>query len=311
MSDTAWQATKKFSTAAYTKALKPGLERVYQTVENFDNQFLSTPSSARSEQSQSTSLSKDLTAAAYIIRDFWQDGVQVQQTRHSSSGASMDTAQSYTSPRSECPAQKIDPKIIDGAKALAVFTLHRPSDELETQGSGILLGRNETAGGWTSPSGFAVRTADLHFPPGVEAFEIVLVINACETLDAFTAIRCTLGSDVGVEIGPLNLDSFESPDKDIRADVVWSYAKTRDVYTTIRLDGMVFLERSEENQAFYGHPISASDILAGKVDRSLRDHNILLAEMLEAGQALDSVNGTQQFPHGRTRGPRISTDGEC
>jgi lipid-binding SYLF domain-containing protein len=131
-------------------------------------------------------------------------------------------------------------------------------------GSGILVGRKED-GTWSPPSGIMLHTAGLGFLVGVDIYDCVVVINSQKALDAFSAIRCTLGGEISAVAGPVGVGGVLETELHKRQAPVFTYLKSRGFYAGVQIDGTIIIERTDENERFYGERIGVKDILAGKV----------------------------------------------
>lgn len=161
--------------------------------------------------------------------------------------------------------KKIPAKVIQNAKGLAIFTTMRTGLWMSgAGGSGILVGRKDD-GTWSPPSGIMLHTAGLGFLVGVDIYDCVVVINTVEALEAFTKIRCTLGSEISVVAGPVGVGGILESELHKRQAPIFTYMKSRGFYAGVQIDGTVIIERSDENERFYGERLPVKDILAGKV----------------------------------------------
>jgi lipid-binding SYLF domain-containing protein len=142
-------------------------------------------------------------------------------------------------------------------------------------GSGVLLAR-KADGGWSPPSGIMVHAAGPGFIIGVDIYDCVVVINSQEALDAFTSIRCTFGNEVKPIAGPVDVDDIADAESDGIQAPLFTYFKSRGFHADIQIDGTVVVERSDENERFYGERIGAADILMGGVRHPTRGVNSLL-----------------------------------
>lgn len=130
-------------------------------------------------------------------------------------------------------------------------------------GSGILIGRKED-GSWSPPSGIMLHTAGLGFLVGVDIYDCVVVINTQKALDAFSTIRCTLGGEISAVAGPVGVGGVLESELHKRQAPVFTYLKSRGFYAGVQVDGTIIIERTDENERFYGERIGVKDILAGK-----------------------------------------------
>lgn len=131
-------------------------------------------------------------------------------------------------------------------------------------GSGILVAR-QADGTWSPPSGILLHTAGLGFLVGVDIYDCVVVINTEEALQAFTKIRCTLGSEISVAAGPVGAGGILDTEIHKRQAPIYTYMKSRGFYAGVQIDGSVIIERFDENERFYNQKLSVQEILTGKV----------------------------------------------
>ena len=70
-------------------------------------------------------------------------------------------------------------------------------------GAGLIVARHPETGEWSPPSGVQTQNLSFGFLAGVDIYDTILVINTYEALGAFTKLRCTLGTEIGVAAGPV------------------------------------------------------------------------------------------------------------
>lgn len=155
-------------------------------------------------------------------------------------------------------------QVIKNAKGLAIFTTMRTGLWVSgAGGSGVLVGRKED-GTWSPPSGIMLHTAGLGFLVGVDIYDCVVVINTKEALDAFSTVRCTLGGEISAVAGPVGVGGVLESEVHKRQATIFTYLKSRGFYAGVQVDGTIIIERTDENERFYGERIGVKDILAGK-----------------------------------------------
>ncbi|EWZ29051.1 hypothetical protein FOZG_17340 [Fusarium oxysporum Fo47] len=135
-------------------------------------------------------------------------------------------------------------------------------------GSGVLVARNEDNDSWSPPSGILLNSAGIGFLAGAGIYDCVIVINNRKALDAFTGVRATIG--------------------------VFTYLKSRGFYAGIQVNGTVILERTDENERFYGEQmIGVSDILGGYTQHPPETKMLM--------EALKAAEGPSDFTQGVAR----------
>lgn len=173
---------------------------------------------------------------------------------------------------------KIPPNVVKNAVGMAIFTTMRSGLWVSgAGGSGVLVARLED-GSWSPPSGIMLHTAGIGFLVGIDIYDCVVVINSKKTLESFTKIRATVGGEISAVAGPVGVGGVLENDgkwKQINRPV-FTYLKSRGFYAGVQLDGTIIIERTDENERFYGERVSAANILAGKVRFVPRETKMLL-----------------------------------
>ena len=187
--------------------------------------------------------------------------------------------------------KKIPEKVIQNAVGLAIFTTMRTGLWVSgAGGSGILVARKED-GSWSPPSGIMLHTAGLGFLVGVDIYDCVLVINNRKALEAFTKIRATVGGEISAVAGPVGVGGLLENDGKWKSAnrPVFTYLKSRGFYAGVQVDGTVVIERTDENERFYGERIGVADILAGKARHPPPEIKMLM-ETLKAAEGRTDVD---------------------
>jgi lipid-binding SYLF domain-containing protein len=161
--------------------------------------------------------------------------------------------------------KKIPTKVIQNAKGLCIFTTMRSGLWVSgSGGAGVLVARKPD-GTWSPPSGIMMHTVGVGFLVGVDIYDCVIVINSDKALEAFQSIRCTLGGEISAVAGPAGVGGILDTELHKRQSPLFTYIKSRGFYAGLQLDGTIVIERTDENERFYGERIGVKDILAGKV----------------------------------------------
>ena len=81
---------------------------------------------------------------------------------------------------------------------------------------------------------------------------------------------------------------------------VWTYLKSRGFYAGVQVDGTIIIERTDENEKFYGERIPVAQILAGQARHPPRAQYRMLMETIKAAQGdevdEDLLPGAGQAP---------------
>jgi lipid-binding SYLF domain-containing protein len=160
--------------------------------------------------------------------------------------------------------KKIPSKVIQNAKGLCIFTTMRSGLWVSgSGGAGIVVARLPD-GTWSPPSGIMMHTVGVGFLVGVDIYDCVIVINSDKALQAFQSIRCTIGGEISAVAGPAGVGGILDTELHKRQSPLFTYIKSRGFYAGLQLDGTIVIERTDENERFYGERIGVKDILAGK-----------------------------------------------
>lgn len=280
-----WSQTKTTS--------KQGFDKVYNLVDKLGPPINKLSNKIGSEAFWPTTLDIESNKAARILRSFCKDGFYVEDPDLH--------VPTEGQPKGKVKVvKKIPSEVIRGAKGLAIFTTMRTGLWVSgAGGSGILVGRTPN-GDWSPPSGIMLHTAGLGFLVGVDIYDCVVVINTEKALEAFTKIRCTLGGELSVVAGPVGAGGILETEIHKRQAPVWTYLKSRGFYAGVQVDGTVIIERTDENERFYGERIKVADILAGKVRHPPYEIRTLMAT-IKAAQG-DKVDETALPPMELTPG---------
>lgn len=275
---TMWERVKTGSKTGFDKTWK-ALDKLGGPVNRLSNKL-------GSEAFWPTTMDKESDKAARILKSFCKDGFYAEEDRY-------DAPQDGPKQKQKV-VKKIPESVIRNAKGLAIFTTMRTGLWISgAGGSGILVARTAD-GSWSPPSGILLHTAGLGFLVGVDIYDCVIVMNTEEAVQAFTKVRCTLGSEISVAAGPVGAGGVLDTEVHKRQAPIFTYLKSRGFYAGVQIDGSVIIERFDENENFYGQKISVQDILAGKARHPPYECRRLL-ETIKAAQG-DSNYDASMIP---------------
>lgn len=269
-----WSQTKTTS--------KAGFDKAYKVVDKLGKPINRLSHKVGSEAFWPTTLDREADKAARILRSFCKDGFYVEEKE--SVGAVGEAPKGKVR-----VVKKIPIEVIRNAKGLAIFTTMRTGLWVSgAGGSGILVARTGT-GEWSPPSGIMLHTAGLGFLVGVDIYDCVVVINSEKALEAFSKIRCTIGGEISAVAGPVGVGGVVETEVHKRQAPLFTYLKSRGFYAGVQVDGTIVIERSDENERFYGERIGVADILAGKA-KHVPDTTKTLMETIKAAQGDSDVD---------------------
>ena len=98
---------------------------------------------------------------------------------------------------------------------------------------------------------------------GAQVTDFVIVLNTERAIQAFSkGGNVTLGADASVAAGPVGRAA--EADVTPRA-AIYTYSKSKGLFIGASLEGAVIGTRKGANERYYGRPVSAYDILSGRV----------------------------------------------
>jgi lipid-binding SYLF domain-containing protein len=229
-----------------------------------------------------TSMDKECEKAARILRSFCKDGFveRDDESRRSLESTRTEGSQNGSTgvPRKNHSKilKRIPQDVIRNAKGLAIFTTMRTGLWVSgAGGSGVLIARLPD-GSWSCPSGIMLHTAGVGFLVGVDIYDCVMVLNTTEAIKAFSKIRCTVGGELSAVAGPIGMGGVLDSEVHKRQAPLFTYLKSRGFYAGVQLDGTIIIERSDENERFYGRRVSVEDILAGRISSPPKESDRLI-----------------------------------
>ena len=91
----------------------------------------------------------------------------------------------------------------------------------------------------------------------------MIILNTPAAVEAFTKDGdLTLGGNLSVTAGPVGRDAEAKVG--LQA-VMFSYSRSQGLFGGLSVEGTVIGTRKDDNAAYYGKPVAAKDILAGKI----------------------------------------------
>lgn len=126
-------------------------------------------------------------------------------------------------------------------------------------GSCVLLARSGN-GTWSYPAFYDIGSGSFGFQFGVQDSQLVLMIMTARGLDAVMDSQVRLGANVSVAVASIGGGVGGATTAAIGADIV-AFAEARGLFGGVSLEGGVMSARIDENQAYYGQPLVARQIV--------------------------------------------------
>jgi SH3 domain-containing YSC84-like protein 1 len=160
------------------------------------------------------------------------------------------------------PEKGIPPAVMRAARGLAILTVTKAGFIGSVRGgTGVVVQR--LGKGWSGPSAIGTGGLGVGFQAGAEISEFVIVLNTPAAVDAFAKQgNVTLGGNLTVAAGPVG----RSAEAGVGLQAaMYSYSRSQGLFAGVSLEGTGVGTRDDVNAAYYGRPVTAEEILSGKV----------------------------------------------
>src|SRR5436305_10036807 len=160
------------------------------------------------------------------------------------------------------PEKGIPSRVLRHARGLAIISVVKAGLIFSGKaGEGVEVAR--TGHGWSGPS--FIGTGGVGWGPqiGAEVTDFVIVLNNEGAVRAFSkGGNVTLGADASVAAGPVG----RAAEADVTPKAaIYTYSRSKGLFIGASLEGAVIGTRKGANDRYYGRPVTAYDILHGRV----------------------------------------------
>ena len=126
-------------------------------------------------------------------------------------------------------------------------------------GSCVLLSRASN-GTWSYPAFYGMGSGSFGLQIGIQDAEFVMMIMTQKGLSAILNSQFKLGADASLAIATIGAGVQGDTTGALGADII-AFSQTRGLYGGISLQGSLIGQRTEWDQAYYGRPIDARQIV--------------------------------------------------
>ena len=126
-------------------------------------------------------------------------------------------------------------------------------------GSCVLLARSGN-GTWSYPTFYDIGSGSFGFQFGIQDSQLLLLIMTSRGLGAVMDSQVRLGGNISVAVATVGAGVQGSTTTAVGADIV-AFAATRGLFGGVSLEGSVMTTRVDGNQAYYGQPLGARQIV--------------------------------------------------
>lgn len=126
-------------------------------------------------------------------------------------------------------------------------------------GNGVLMAREGLDQPWRGPAFYTVGGISFGLQIGAEFSEVMILAMTNRGMTTMLSTSVKLGADANIAVGPVGAGA-EAATAGLSADLL-VFSRSQGLYGGISLQGAVMSTRDKLNQAFYGRPVSTTDIL--------------------------------------------------
>lgn len=127
-------------------------------------------------------------------------------------------------------------------------------------GSGVFVAKDEKTGEWSEPAFFTMGAASFGFQFGAQMSEVVLLVLTQRGVDSLLLGNFKLGADGSVAVGPVGAGISGATTPNLSADLL-SFVRAKGLFAGVSLEGAVLISRDEWSRAYYGKPVTPTDIV--------------------------------------------------
>lgn len=149
------------------------------------------------------------------------------------------------------PDKSIPGAVLEKATGIAVFPgLLKGGLGIGGQrGKGVLSVRK--GGEWSNPAFLTITGGSVGAQIGLQAIDLVLVINNQRGLENLVKNQFKVGADAGVAAGPVGREASAATDIQMRAQIL-SYSRSRGLFAGVTLNGSTINQDRDANERIYG-----------------------------------------------------------
>ncbi len=128
------------------------------------------------------------------------------------------------------------------------------------EGGGCVLLARAGNGTWSYPAFYVMGSGSFGLQAGIQDSQLLLLVMTQKGLNAVMDSQVKLGADASIAVATLGAGIEGSTTTAVGADIV-AFAASRGLFGGISLEGSVMSTRTEWNQASYGQPYAARQIV--------------------------------------------------
>jgi lipid-binding SYLF domain-containing protein len=173
------------------------------------------------------------------------------------------------------PDQGIPQEVLESAHCVAVVPHMLKGGFIigAKQGKGVATCR--TAHGWSAPAFFTVGGGSFGAQIGVEAVDLVMILNA-KGMQRLIASKFEIGGDASAAAGPVGRHASANTDWKMDTEIL-TYSRAKGAFAGATLEGASVRRDDDSTRAIYGSKANTESVLEGRVRVPNSAHTFLNA----------------------------------
>lgn len=131
---------------------------------------------------------------------------------------------------------------------------------LGASGGGCVLVGRAAQGSWSSPAFYTIGSGSIGLQAGIQDAEVMMMIMNQKALNAVINSQFKVGADASLAIAVIGAGVGGATTAALHADIV-TFSQTRGLFAGVSLNGALFSQDSETDQAYYGRPVDTRQIV--------------------------------------------------
>jgi lipid-binding SYLF domain-containing protein len=162
----------------------------------------------------------------------------------------IERANNYLEDVMEIPDTRIPSALLRKSHGVVIIRQYKAGFIFGVKGGkGVALKRDKKTRKWSAPSFVTSAEGSVGFQAGLQSVDAILLIMNKRGLESLLKIKCKLGLDASVAIGPYGRDA----DAKIGPDTAFLvYATANGFFAGLSLEGGVLTQGNSANEKFYG-----------------------------------------------------------
>ncbi len=145
-------------------------------------------------------------------------------------------------------------------------------------GRGLVVAKDVETGTWSQPAFYTVGSASIGLQAGAQESEVIYLVMSDAGMSALMSTKFQVGADGAITGGPAGIGAQAAT-----TDVL-IFSRGKGLFGGVSAEGTVIHPDFKRNTAYYGEPVSASEILLKHAVRNL-NADTLVAQISETAAA--------------------------